>query len=74
MYGLGGGALSLPVTRHSKSPTSALKGYAADVLWWGIHTQERIDSNMLTRGTKMVIQVSRVDKGFATANNHKGGD
>ena len=26
---------------------------------------------MLTRGTKMVIQVSRGDKGFATANHTK---
>ena len=37
----------------------------------GKQAKERIDSNMLARGTKMVIQVSRVDKGFATANHTK---
>jgi hypothetical protein len=37
----------------------------------GKQAKERIDSKMLTRGTKMVIQVSRGDKGFATANHTK---
>ena len=37
----------------------------------GKQAKERIDSKMLTRGTKMVIQVSRGDKGFATANPAK---
>jgi hypothetical protein len=39
--------------------------------WGDKQAKDRIDSNVLTRGTKMVIQVSRVDKGFATANHAK---
>ena len=39
--------------------------------WGGKQAKERIDSNVLTRGTKIVIQVSRGSKGFATANHTK---
>ena len=37
--------------------------------WGGKQAKDRIDSNVLTRGTNRVIQVSRGDKGFATANH-----